>query len=96
MSRVHTPAGGQPAPKRLRLPPWPGRLAHIRSGDPAIYVQASPVLSPADAVDLRCPACFAGSEIGLDHEYQLLVFMIHHAAGCTAIRDRLQMAGVAS
>jgi hypothetical protein len=95
-----TPYNGQassadrpPEPKRVTLPRWPGWLAHTRAGDPAIYVQEEPVLGPDDPVDLRCGHCLPRSEIAFDDQDRRLIFIVHHQAGCAAIRDRLQMAG---
>jgi hypothetical protein len=89
MDRVTPGRHDAPVPRHVRLPPWPGMIAHTRASDDRLYVQASPVFGPDDPVDLRCPACTAGSEIGLDHEYQVLVFMIHHAPGCKAVKRLL-------
>jgi hypothetical protein len=96
VGRVKHQRRGRRAPLTVQLPDWPGRLAHERAGDDAIYVQDRPVLGPGDPVDLWCPGCVAGSEISLDHGAELLIFVIRHQRGCSAINDRLQLAGVST
>jgi hypothetical protein len=83
-----------PEPKMVTLPQWPGYLAHTRHGDWRIWLDSSEVYYPDAPVDMRCGSCTPRSEIGLNHEDQEIIFLVHHQPGCQAIEDRLAMAGV--
>jgi hypothetical protein len=86
-------APSQPEPRHIRLPPWPGLKAHTRHGDDRIYLVASPVYSPSDAVDMRCGHCVASSTVALDHDTRTIVFIVGHRRGCPAVADLLSIAG---
>ncbi len=85
-----------PEPKHMRLPPWPGVLAHTRwPGTGTIWLQAGEVYGPGDPVDMRC-GCGARSEVGLDWELERIVFLVHHQPGCQALEDLLAITGAQS
>ncbi len=82
-----------PEPKMVRLPRWPGYVAHTRwPGTGAVYLLDEPY-GPDEPVDMRCGHCTADAQVALDEAGHRIVFIIAHQRGCRAVDDLLAMTG---
>ena len=79
---------GPPEPKMVDLPQWPGYIAHCEwPHDGDVMLDPSTVFTPDMPVDLRCGHCVADTQILLDHQQKLIVFMINHQPDCPFAAD---------